>query len=72
MNHKFHFADTEDLVNLCNVLGRTFARRHSWINTMTEREGEKIDSRLDDMEKVSKTFRKNFTSRLKFRQKSFL
>merc|ERR1739838_407552 len=52
MNHKFHFADTEDLVNLCNVLGRTFARRHSWINTMTEREGEKIDSRLDDMEKI--------------------
>ena len=50
-NYRLDFADNEDVVNLCQTLLQAYIRRMAWINDQSAGEN-KIDSRLDDMEKV--------------------
>lgn len=45
------FADNEDIIKLCNTLLQAYSRRISWIGDQANGEN-KIESRLDDMEKV--------------------
>ena len=46
------FADNEDIIKLCNTLLQAYSRRISWIGDQANGEN-KIESRLDDMEKVN-------------------
>ena len=49
--NRLDFADNEDIIKLCNTLLQAYSRRISWIGDQANGEN-KIESRLDDMEKV--------------------
>jgi len=48
--NRLDFADNEDIIKLCNTLLQAYSRRISWIGDQANGEN-KIESRLDDMEK---------------------
>ena len=51
--NRLDFADNEDIIKLCNTLLQAYSRRISWIGDQANGEN-KIESRLDDMEKVKR------------------
>ena len=54
-SENFDFADDEDVINMCQTLLQSSARRVSWISDMAAADHyqqSKVDSKLDDMEKV--------------------
>ena len=54
-SENFDFADDDDVINMCQTLLQSSARRVSWISDMAAADHyqqSKVDSKLDDMEKV--------------------